>query len=469
MAHARLPSSNTKQWSTCAGSAAWTEAYPEPDKGSNYFADMGTAAHHLVELCLRKGSEPVSYLGRGIKVFPDGGTSMLVVKASEKSKEAEDVFVVDVDMHEAVAHMTRYVRMRCFELGLLDKTLANMIDADGVAGHKISQGVAELVKRGTVRLEVQVTPLPNRDDTGGTSDVVIDAWPVVIEVVDYKNGSGVFVPVTKNHQLRSYGLGTLNEFGFDDYERVVYTICQPRHTESPANGIMSEEMTTKDLKAWGNWLYSRAEEVDIARAMVASGATMQELYDAGLLSVGEDGSACTWCHLKGKCPAQRAKAEELLELDFADKPFEVEPVKSNNHLSVLVPWVPFLRNWLDSVLSNAETAMLAGDNIAGQKLIQGQSNRVRKPDAEDKEILKALAFHGVKDKDKMYNKPKPAALRTIPQLEKLLPVDKRVTFSNAFTDKPPGKITMVPEDHPSPAVSVVEAKDDFDDEPEVPS
>ena len=26
-------------------------------------------------------------------------------------------------------------------------------------------------------------------------DVTIDAWPEVLEVVDYKNGSGVFVPI----------------------------------------------------------------------------------------------------------------------------------------------------------------------------------------------------------------------------------------------------------------------------------
>ena len=453
------------------------EFFPPAERSNNYFADMGTAAHHLVELCLREGSEPTKYLNRKILVLPDGGTSMLKASAIVP-EEREGVFDCDVDMCEAVQKMTTYVRNRCAELGLIHyvpvigaKDNDDKLYRVGDQIHAMSMGaaVAELVKRGTVRLEVHVTPLPDRDDTGGTGDVVIDAWPTLLEVVDYKNGSGVFVPVTGNMQLKSYGLGTLNEFGFDDYERVVYTICQPRHTEAPWDGIMSEEIPVPELKKWGNWLYGRAEEVDVARKILSDGGNMAELHKAGLLDVGEDGSACTWCSRQASCPAYKDKAQAICEQDFAQPPEEFEEVKSNNHLSTLVPWVPFLRKWCDSLMANAEAALLSGETVSGQKLIQGTSNRKRKPDITDDAIVEELITKGQRDVKPMYNDPKPATLRTIPQLEKLLPAGQRKAFSDMFTEKPPGKRTMVHEDHPSPAVSVGDVGKDFDDEPEVPA
>lgn len=459
-AHARLSSSNTKTWSTCAGQIPIMEQRPQKDSGDNYFADLGTCAHHLVEQCLREGTEPADYEGRFIKIIDkSGGTSMLRQDAKVPVPLAAGTFVVDQDMIEATTKMIWYVRHRCVELGLA---------AENDLMPPLARQVAKLVENGTVRLEVHVTPLPNRNDTGGTGDVVIDAWPELIEVVDYKNGSGVFVPVTKNHQLRSYGLGTLNEFGFDDYERVVYTICQPRHTESPPDGIMSEEMTVKDMKAWGNWLHGRAEEVDVARAMVAKGAGMQELFDAGLLSVGEDGSACHWCELQAECPAKRAKAQELCELDFDDDPFAPDPVTSTNHLAVLIPWVPFLESWLKSIMQNGELELLAGNKVSGQKLVHGKSTRKRKPDTEDNDVLAYLAKLNVTDLEKMTNPAVGPTLRTIPQLEKLLPAKLRKAFSDEFTDKPEGKLTMVSIDDDRDEV-LINVGDDFDDNPEVPA
>ncbi|MEE8609030.1 MAG: DUF2800 domain-containing protein [Nitrospiraceae bacterium] len=457
--HARLSASKTKQWSICPGSLAVLEAQPELEGTSGYYADMGTCAHALVERCLREGSEPVDYDGRLIKIMEDNdgnqGTSILKKNAKMPPGDASNIFEVDQDMYEAVECMTNYVRYRCVELGLVS---CGPMGEDNAG---LAAAVAELVERGVVRLEVNVTPLPDRDDTGGTGDVVIDVWPEMIEVVDYKNGSGVYVSVEENEQLRSYALGTLNEFDSDDYEYVRYTICQPRCIESPPNGISPETMTVDDLKRWGRWLSGRADHVDAARALVAAGGDMDDLYKEGLLSVGEDGSACRWCELAANCPAALAKNQELACTDFEDEPAVLEPVNSENHLAMLVPWMPFVAGWAKTVLESAEAVLMQGGSVTGQKLIQGSANRKMKPAVTDKMLVKYLNDEGVTDEEKMYNA---RTIRTGPQLEKLLPKKDRAAFSEEFMHKPPGKIKMVPESDDGEAVTVTDAADDFPDE-----
>lgn len=467
--HARLSSSNTKRWATCPGSTAAMEAFFEGERSSSFYADQGTAAHCLGERCLREGSEPRDYEGRFIKLIEDQqgnmGTSILKKGAKIPAGDQDMVHEVDQDMYEAVTNMTDYVRRRCMELGLLPDIIHG-----GDAG--LALAVAELVKRGTVRLEVNVVPLPDRDDTGGTGDVVIDVWPELIEVVDYKHGAGVFVPVDSNDQLRSYGLGTINEFGSGDYERVRYTICQPRHLKSPSDGIMSEEMSVTDLLGWGQWLHDRAATVDVARGLVAHmkeelgydlERVLRNLFAERMLSVGDDGDHCTFCDLSKFCPAALAKAQELACVDFDDDPRDIEPVTSSNQLAMVLPWVPFLDKWIKSSEAGGEQLILSGGTITGFKVVRGKSNRVMKDGVEEEDLVRWLENEGVTDEGKMYNPPKPRAIRTGSQLEKLVPAKKRPAFSEEFMHKPPGKLTIAPEDDEREAVSIDPA-DDFPDE-----
>ncbi len=451
--HARLAASQTKQWATCPGSAAWMEAHPELEGPSGEYAQMGTCAHALVERCLREGSEPAKYLDRLIEIIdPEGEekTSILKDGAKMPASTSRVIFIVDQDMVEAVTHMTDYVRMRCIELGLVDPFSDKA---------ELAALVATLVKGGTVRLESYVTPLPDRDDTGGTADVIIDAWPDVLEAIDYKNGSGVFVPVEGNHQLRSYMLGTLREAGADDYGVVRYTICQPRHVQSPPNGIMWEETVPAELLEWGVWLSERAEIVDEARAAVAAGADLDDLFAGTYLSVGEDGSHCTFCDLLADCPAALAKAQEQAGADFTDVADEIEPPTGPNHLAMVLPWVPFLNKWLSAAVAAGETLLLAGGEIAGFKIVHGKSTRKMKANVTDKKLMAYLKKRGVTSRDDMFN---PSSIRTGPQLEKLLPANERKAFSEEFMEKPPGRLIVVPESDPKPAVTV-NVGDDFDE------
>ncbi len=459
--HARLSASQTKWWATCAGSRAYIEANPGIEGASNVLAKLGTSAHTLVERCLREGSEPKDYRDRLIEVLnPDEeneGTSILPAGASMPADPTRMVFEVNDDMVEAVEAMTGYVRRRCVELGLV---------ADAAwcgEGRVLAERVRDLVERGVVRLEARVVPLPDRDDTGGTADVIIDAWPEIIEAVDYKHGFVVFVPVARNEQLRSYLLGALREVAAEDYERAVYTICQPRHRNSPPDGIQTEETTPGELLDWADWLSGRAEEVDRARAvMLEEGASLDTLYERGLLSTGEDGAHCKWCPMVSGCKAAHDTAQALAGTDFEDEPTAPPPPSDVEGLARIIPWVPFLDGFCKSVMAAGEALLLNGTKVPGQKLVRGRSNRHWRDDMTEEQVEIALLDDFGLDAGSVLVRQEPKLL-TGPQAEKLVPKADRKRFNDALLFKPKGKPTMVPQDDPKPEL-VIEPGEDFDDD-----
>lgn len=452
--HARLPASGTKQWVNCPGSLAYVEANAHLKRGSTSYADEGTCAHTLVEICLATDVEPEVYRDRLIEIITDKdgveGTSILKKGAKMPTSSTRKIFIVDTDMIEAVECMTGYVRRRMEETG------------------------------GALHLESHTVPLPDRDDTGGTADVTIDAWPEVLEVTDYKHGAGQFVPIDMNEQLLSYLLGKFLETGPAgmDYEILKYTICQPRHQNAPSDGIMSAEITVKELLAWKDWLEDRAEDVDEARKMVGRGSDMDDLHKVGFISVGQDGKHCFFCDLKSMCPAALAKAEELACTDFSvedtefdDGPSKIEEMPGPNRLAVLLPWMPFLDKWIKEVTASGERFLLTGGKIEGQKLVRRKSNRKwiegrETGDEVDGHVVIDLvdeAFiikelkkdFGLKEAD-LLTKPK---LITGPQAEKLIAKDKRKLFNDRLLFKPEGGLTMVPESDSKPAVEVDPSSD----------
>ena len=448
--HAKLHSSGTKQWWNCPGSLAYIQFY-HLESGSGYHAQLGTAAHLLVEVSLTDQIRPSEYKGRLIQIVGPGTdgehAEMLPAKAKWPKDPTAVVFEVDNDMIEAVECMTDYIYERVEELGLSMKN---------------------------VRLETKVIPLPERNDTGGTGDVLIDGWPIVLEVVDYKHGQGVYVPIENNYQLRSYGLGALQEAGADDYEQVRNTICQPRHRESPPNGISSEDITPADLFEFKKGLTKAAERVDEARVLVAEGATLEDLHAKGMLSVGEDGSHCYFCEIKTDCPAALALVQRQAGIDFDfDEPGELDP-PTEDKLSTVLPWVPFIQKLMKAIVAKAEEVIIGGGEVEGHKLVRKRANRKwiterliasevegEEPTVErvteDNIVAELVKDFEVKAQD-LFKDP---GLKTGPQIEKLIPKEKRKEFNNRLMFKPEGGLTIAPVSDKRAAVTVNPA-DDFE-------
>ena len=444
--HKALAASKTKQWKICPGSIAVLEAMPELQRASGIHAQMGTCAHALVEKCLQEGSEPEAYRDRIIRIVEDeeNGEYAEIMKANAKAPKDPAVvwFEVDDDMIDATTSMTDYVRERCTELGIDPKTL---------------------------KLEQKVNPVPERDDTGGSADVWLDAWPDVLEIVDYKHGSGVFVPIEQNDQVRSYLLGAAIK---TDFSHSLYrgTICQPRHHQG---GVMFEEYTAEELKAFQEEIRAAAKQVDKARALMKKGATMQDLYEKGFISVGCDGSHCTFCELKVRtkkdgslltCPAIENQMQDMMAHDFADDPEAIELPESNEKLFSMVKWVPFLDRFAKEIKAEAEKRLVPlvqeREETYGYKFVEGKSNR-RWGLTDEKKIVSTMQKKFGVAKELLY---KPPSLLSGPQVEKLVDKKDRKQFNDEMLFKPHGKLVMVPESDKREAVIPPDAADDFEDD-----
>lgn len=473
--HARLSASQTKDWANCPGIIPLAEHFPVPDP-SGAAARLGTCAHALIERCLGEGVPPSTYAGRLVEILhPDTereGVSVLRKGAKWPADVKRVVFEVDDDMVEATTTFVDYV------IGRLSDLLPGRFPPTDSVDY--SRGKTA-VEAGVLKLEGRVNPLPERDDTGGTADVTIDAWPEVMEVIDYKNGTGVLVPVEGNWQLRSYVLGRAVEGGASvgDYETYRYTIGQPRHHRAPPGGCSSEELTPAELSAFADRLRAACVRVDGARALVEDvmqaaaeegspeptvDDVRQALFRAGYLSVGEDGSHCTYCRHQPECPAARARVQETVGVDFADEPCELEPPVGPNHLAAVLPWKAFIEGFLKAAQAKAEETLLAGGEVPGYKMVRKGGNRTWKPDLDEATVRERLTSQYGVDPSKLMTEPVPPRLVTGPQAEKLVPAKRRKEFSEEFLYKPEGGLVMVTEDDAREAVRPADAADDFQEE-----
>lgn len=484
--HASLSASKTKEWGNCAAVIPLAEMFGEPDP-SGRAAMMGTCVHHLIERCLGEGEPPSKYAGRLIELLdPDGpkeGVSILRAGAKMPTlASGRVVFLLDEDLVAAATCMVDYVVRRLVEV-LPGRYTEEM-------GYAVTAGA---VAEGHLRLESRTNPLPERSDTGGTADVTIDVWPDLLEVVDYKNGSGVWVPVERNPQLRSYLLGRAKEASgalADEYATYRIAICQPRHYRAPSGGVTYEEFDFAELTRFDAWLRTAAGNVDRAREVAQLYASEVEglsaagqdarptvegllarLYEPhGLATVGSDGSHCEWCPAKARCPAVRDAAQRAAHHDFAEDP--PEDVKATvaeevgmmrgNSLAEVLPWLPFLRKYVEAVEARARAVLAAGEELPGWKLVQTQGDRAWRTDLEEAAIVDRLVLDFGADAKALFSDPVPPRLLSGPKVEKLLPAKRRKEFSEALLYRPSGGVKLVTEDDARPAyVPAADAASDF--------
>ena len=455
--HARLSPSKGSMWTNCLGAIPYADKHIKEEESSVY-AMEGTAAHSLIEICLRDGIDMRTFIGRHIEVLDSGGTTILKdvkdKKKLEAREEKESVFFIDVEMVDAASKAVDYVIHRCTELGLMKKKEKDPLSK-----------VKELVEKEVILLEQRFHPGgEHRDDIYGTADIVINAWPSIIEIVDYKHGAGVTVDIEDNTQLRLYAAGALEAFGWEDYEVVRYSICQPRvYVQHAFYGVKYEEVEPAELKDWMNWVFERAELVDEAQLRVDEEASLKELYKEGFIdATPNEGHHCIFCPLKADCPSLFAQAQKAAALEFDDLPEEGEVLavpEDNERLIAILPWVDTLLNYLRAVQKEATNQLAAGREIPGYKLVEGRSSGRTFPEKyNDAKIVKLLTKLGL-DEDDIYKK----SLITAPQAEKKLTGESKKALQELLERKP-GNPVVAPASDRRPAV-VVDAGSEFDDTP----
>jgi hypothetical protein len=207
-AHAALGASSCYRWTACPGSIRLSAGL---ESKSSAYAEEGTAAHELAEVCLRNGQDAIEWVDR-----------KLPVKYGHH--------YVDGDMAEAVQVYIDYVRTHI------------------LAGDEVQ-----------IEHRFDLSSLGVGVPMFGTADAVIymPAYRKLI-VADYKHGAGIAVEAVGNQQLRYYALGSLLSMPDAAVDSISMVVVQPRawHPDGP---IRSENITSYDLAEWSAELVEAAK------------------------------------------------------------------------------------------------------------------------------------------------------------------------------------------------------------------
>lgn len=401
--HALLSASSSKQWLNCPPSARLQEQFPNE---TSEYAEEGTWAHELCEYKVRK------YL-------------------KERTKRPQSEFLTE-EIDEITDYYLEFIVETVEELKKNGGNPLVLVEEKLDYSHIVPSGF-------------------------GTGDCVIIA-DGVLNVVDFKTGRGVFVSCDHNSQMMLYALGALHAYAYlYDIHTVKMTIVQPR-----LNNISTFTMSKDELNAW-------AEEIRPIAKMAYEGKGEQKC-----------GDWCKFCRAKAVCKARADEAlalarEEFLDLDegvLSDTSEETDatgiynpdttaPVFkspaliSQQEIEAILPTLNRISDWIDAVFAYVSSeAINHGVTWKGYKVVEGRSNR--KFSDTDK-VVEEAAKAGYTD---VYKR----TLISLTEFEKMMGKKKFAQILGKFVIKPPGKLSLVPEDDERPAVDFNNtAEDEFED------
>lgn len=306
--HSRLSASSAHRWVHCAGSIRMSEGMPNYE---SVYAQLGTAAHAVAETALKWNTNAAEYVGATM----EGVT-------------------ITSELAEPVQDFIDYCRALMKKVG------------------KGNFGIEERVFLDALN--------PPEEGMGGTADFwAYDAEQFELEVVDYKNGSGVVVQVPGNYQLRIYALGVLLMMDGRRIDRVKITVIQPNAPHEDG-GIRSYTYDVLEMLEF-------AEEL-----MVAARRTLDP--DAPLVP----GPHCKFCPASGVCPAQREHVQAIAQVTFEAMPLDVPPTPTDLPPEVfadIYDKLPILEEWARAMHVEAQRRLESGSPVPGRKLVARRATR----------------------------------------------------------------------------------------------
>lgn len=404
--HAVLSASSSKQWLHCPPSARLQENFPNE---SSVYAEEGTWAHELCEYKVKK------YLHER-KKRPQSEFF------TEEIEQATDVYAEFV-----ISIIEEMRRNGCEPLCFVEERLdfSNIVPEGFGTGDMIILG---------------------KDEQGRG----------LLHICDYKNGKGVFVDAHENSQMMLYATGALNAYGYIyEIETVRMSIIQPR-----LENISTYEMSAANLRDWG-------ESIRPIAQMAFEGKGEQH-----------PGDWCRFCRAKPVCKVCMEEAlglarEEFLDLDggaLAEEAEETDATAPYNadtstpvfkapglvsfaELVKVLPTLNRISSWIESVFAFVSgEAINHGVPVEGYKVVEGRSKRIF---TDTKAVIKAAESEGYTD---IYKQE----LLTLTEFEKMMGKKKFAEILGQYVTKPPGKLALVPESDPRPAVDLSTVEDEFE-------
>lgn len=404
--HALLGASSAHRWLNCPPSVRLTENMPDTESP---YAAAGTLAHEIAEFKARK-------------YFLEPMPSRTYNSRMKKLQASEHY---DKGMDSATDTYLEHLKARAMSYPT----------------------------QPSVALEVQVDFSDIVPEGFGTADCIM-IGSSVLDVIDYKNGSGVLVEAENNPQMMLYAWGALNLyrpiFG-DSIHTVHMSIVQPN-----AGGVREWECSVAALTKW------------------AIGAAKPAAANAwGGKGDFASGDWCRFCKAKAQCSARAAKMLELEPMvgvdaegafsspkmiaarAFADGMMKAqgkEPphLLSDTEVGDILTRARNIAAWVKDLEAYALTATLEGRQITGWKAVEGRGARDWIGGTDT--AFPALQANGI-DEALLYER-KPVS---VAGLEKSL---GKKTFSEAAEGlwaKSPGKPTLVPESDGRPPYNAAEA------------
>lgn len=378
--HALLSASSAHRWLACTAAPHFEENFPD---GTSTYAEEGTLAHSICELYARK--------------------KFTVMTTRKFNAELKKLQAQPLYQEEMLRTAEAYVEY------LTEKAMC-------------------YTAMPHVAFEVRVDLTEYIPGGFGTCDCIMVGGDT-LHITDYKHGKGVPVSAVANPQMRLYALGALRLYSAvygDQIKRVSMGICQPRLSEDASE----DALTVEELLAWGESIKPIAKEA----------------FDGpGTFCPGDH---CRFCKGKAQCRARAAHfagfddytgiefTGKLDEKTLAERVAEGAPLLSNDDVADLLVRAEGLAAWYKDLQDYAASALLAGDEIPGFKLVEGRSNRAF---SDVDEAVKALIAAGY-DEALIYDrKPK-----TLSELEKMLGKKTFAELLSGFVVKPKGKPTLAP-------------------------
>jgi hypothetical protein len=348
--HAVFGASASGMWIACPGSLAMSQGFEDT---SSSYADEGTAAHEVAEMCLRSGQDAKAYAGRIITVERSGRK-----------------FDVDEEMVEGVQLYLDYVRGLGGELMLES-------EVDFTRQLEMDQWPEKPVVNPHSGLE---TP-PTTFRGFGTSDAIVVVDDEVI-VVDFKYGRNDVNPDAP--QLKLYALGALDVVSLiADVTKVRCAIVQPRGDGPPVKEFFTTPAELEDFAT---------------KTRVAARVAWQYLtgeVSPPKLNPGPD--QCKYCRA-GKalaCPALNAEARSVATAaanidDFSDLTEDNIDVglaaAGPEQVSDLMSRVDLLEHLCKAIRAETERRLLAGVEVPGFKLVEGKRGHRKWVNPEEAEL-----------------------------------------------------------------------------------
>jgi hypothetical protein len=358
-AHSLLGASGAPRWLNCPGS--FQLSVSAPARPSSIYAATGTLAHDCIETAVRAAIDQGMAPG-ALRLGPD--------QLGETQVREGHTIVIDQDFADGVNVMLDYVRQASVQSDWVRCEFQVELDDYFPADH------------------------PPPVLLFGRVDVaMLDLQTDTLEIIDYKNGSGVFVTVQDNPQLLYYAAGVLRQLPkhqLGRLRRIKLTVVQPNAPGSEP--VRSHEITPVDLLMW-----------------------VDDVLVPGVHACAQDnpplvpGPWCRFCPAIHVCPKLQQDANEMAKRDFADHILPDDPAELARNLDI----AERAQMWINALQSYALEQLQRQVRVPGWELVP--TRPTRRWNDEDPVTAASLVDTGV-----TVNEVWETKLRSPAQLEKTL-------------------------------------------------